>query len=78
MLSTALAYVLFFQILKRAGALNAMLVTLLVPVTATALGVAILGEALKLGDFIGASLIGLALLLIDGRIFGLFPATRPA
>ncbi len=34
-LSTALAYIVFFQILRRSGATNVMLVTLLIPVTAT-------------------------------------------
>ncbi len=38
-LSTALAYIVFFQILRRSGATNVMLVTLLVPVTAILLGV---------------------------------------
>jgi hypothetical protein len=33
-LSTALAYIVFFQILVRSGASNVMLVTLLLPVTA--------------------------------------------
>ena len=33
-LSTALAYIVFFQILRRSGATNVMLVTLLIPVTA--------------------------------------------
>ena len=38
-LSTALAYIVFFQILRRSGATNVMLVTLLIPVTAILLGV---------------------------------------
>ena len=42
--STALAYVVFFRINATAGPTNVMLVTLLIPVTATALGVLILGE----------------------------------
>jgi drug/metabolite transporter (DMT)-like permease len=37
-LSTALAYIVFFQILRRSGATNVMLVTLLIPVTAIVLG----------------------------------------
>jgi drug/metabolite transporter (DMT)-like permease len=37
-LSTALAYIVFFQILRRSGATNVMLVTLLIPVTALLLG----------------------------------------
>jgi drug/metabolite transporter (DMT)-like permease len=44
-LSTALAYIVFFQILRRSGATNVMLVTLLIPLTAILLGSLVLGEA---------------------------------
>lgn len=67
-MSTALAYILFFQILARSGAVNVMLVTLLVPVTAIILGHLLLGEALTLSEIIGALIIGSALLLLDGRM----------
>ena len=67
-LSTALAYVLYFQILSRAGATNIALVTLLVPVSAIFLGWLILNETLELNHIIGMSLIALGLLAIDGRI----------
>ena len=39
LVSTALAYIVFFRISATAGPTNVMLVTLLIPVTATALGV---------------------------------------
>jgi drug/metabolite transporter (DMT)-like permease len=72
-LSTALAYVVFFTILRRAGASNALLVTLLVPFSVTALGILVLGESLKPG---GSALdFALALLVIDGRSFA---KLRPA
>lgn len=45
MLSTALAYVLYFRILARAGATNLLLVTFLLPVGAILLGTTALGEA---------------------------------
>ncbi len=64
---TAFAYVLFFTILKRAGATNLLLVTFLVPVSAIALGVAFLGEALEPRHVLGLAAIGLGLALIDGR-----------
>lgn len=67
-LSTALAYVLYFQILSRAGATNIALVTLLVPVSAIFLGWLILNETLELNHIVGMSLIALGLLAIDGRI----------
>jgi drug/metabolite transporter (DMT)-like permease len=66
-LSTALAYIVFFQILRRSGATNVMLVTLLIPVTAILLGYLLLGESISLREIIGALVIGSALLLIDGR-----------
>jgi len=67
-LSTALAYIVFFQILQRSGATNVMLVTLLIPVTAILLGVLVLGETISSREIAGALVIGSALLLIDGRV----------
>jgi drug/metabolite transporter (DMT)-like permease len=70
-LSTALAYIVFFQILRRSGPSNVMLVTLLIPVTAILLGYLVLGESVSAREIIGAAVIGSALLLIDGRVLGL-------
>jgi drug/metabolite transporter (DMT)-like permease len=78
-LSTALAYIVFFQILRRSGATNVMLVTLLIPVTALLLGYLVLGEPISLREMAGALVIGSALLLIDGRVLalvGLSPRIR--
>lgn len=69
-LSTAVAYVLYFRILATAGATNLMLVTFLIPVTAILLGTLLLGETLHRSEILGMLLIGLALLAIDGRLFG--------
>lgn len=66
-LSTALAYIVFFQILRRSGATNVMLVTLLIPVTAILLGWLVLGESISAREIAGAIVIGSALLVIDGR-----------
>lgn len=68
--STALAYLLYFQLVARAGASNASLVTLLIPVTAVLLGAIFLGERLPLIAFGGMGVIFCGLLVIDGRIFG--------
>jgi drug/metabolite transporter (DMT)-like permease len=76
LLSTALAYVLYFRILAAAGATNLLLVTLLIPVPATLLGSAVLGEQLEPRQFAGMALIGLGLVLIDGRITGLLRAAK--
>lgn len=67
--STALAYILFFQILSSAGATNLMLVTFLIPVSAILLGVAVLGEALKAQHLLGMTFIGAGLAAIDGRVW---------
>lgn len=66
--STALAYVIFFRILASAGAVNVALVTLLVPVSAILLGTLIMGEELAARHYAGMGLIGIGLLAIDGRI----------
>ncbi|MBX9587935.1 MAG: EamA family transporter [Hyphomonadaceae bacterium] len=70
--STALAYIVFFRINATAGPSNVMLVTLLVPVTATALGVLVLGEDLKLNQIAGALVIASGLIVIDGRLLARF------
>ena len=71
-LSTALAYIVFFHILRRSGATNVMLVTLLIPVTAILLGVLVLEEAISLCEIVGALVIASALLVIDGRVLKFF------
>jgi drug/metabolite transporter (DMT)-like permease len=68
LLSTALAYVVFFRLLATAGATNLLLVTFLVPVTAVALGRLVLGEVLEAHQVLGAALVGLGLVAIDGRL----------
>ncbi|MBN9514675.1 MAG: DMT family transporter [Alphaproteobacteria bacterium] len=68
LLSTAIAYVLYFRILSAAGATNLLLVTFLIPVTAILLGAAVLGEHLLPRHFAGMALIGLSLAAIDGRL----------
>jgi drug/metabolite transporter (DMT)-like permease len=67
--ATALAYAMFYTLIARAGATNAMLVTLLIPVTALLLGTLALGETLAPRHLAGMAVIGLGLLLIDGRLF---------
>jgi drug/metabolite transporter (DMT)-like permease len=66
-ISTSVAYLLFFRIIKRSGPSFVTLVTMLVPVSAIILGYIVLGERLSLNEGLGAVLIGLALVIIDGR-----------
>jgi drug/metabolite transporter (DMT)-like permease len=67
LVSTAFAYLIFFRLLARAGATNVGLVTFLIPVSAILLGVLVLGETLAARHFAGMALIGVGLILIDGR-----------
>lgn len=68
-LSTAVAYVLYFKILGSAGATNLLLVTLLIPVSAVVLGSMVLNETLETIHFMGMALIALGLSAIDGRLW---------
>lgn len=65
---SAFAYILYFRLIDRAGATNALLVTLLVPPVAIFLGSLILHEVIEPRDFAGLGLIALGLAAIDGRL----------
>lgn len=67
LLSTALAYLIFFRLLASAGATNLLLVTFLIPVSAILLGVALLGETIEPRQIAGMALIAAGLAAIDGR-----------
>lgn len=67
LVSTALAYVIFFRILAAAGATGITLVTFLIPISAILLGSVFLGERLEVRHLAGMALIGLGLAAIDGR-----------
>jgi drug/metabolite transporter (DMT)-like permease len=69
LLSTALAYILYFRILAAAGATNLLLVTFLLPISAMALGVFVLGEKATWQGLAGMALIGMGLAAIDGRLW---------
>ncbi|TQI76089.1 threonine/homoserine efflux transporter RhtA [Bosea sp. AK1] len=77
LISTALAYLLFFRIMRTAGPSNVMLVTFLIPVSAILLGSGLLGEELLPRHFAGMAAIFVGLALIDGRIARIAQA-RPA
>lgn len=69
LLATAIAYLLYFGILVRAGAANLMLVTLIVPPFAVGLGWAFLDETLGFEALVGFGLIALGLAVTDGRLW---------
>lgn len=66
-ISTAMAYLLYFRILAAAGATNVLLVTFLIPISALLLGVGVLGEVIKVLEYLGMGCIFLGLIIIDGR-----------
>ena len=78
LISTALAYVIYFRLLKTAGATNLLLVTLLIPVSAIILGVFLLDESLEPQHLSRMAVISLGLLIMDGRLLQFFRKTFPA
>jgi drug/metabolite transporter (DMT)-like permease len=76
MICTATAYLIYFRLIASSGATNALLVTLLIPVSAFVFSVTIMNETIKANDLKGMFLIGLGLLIIDGRFIKL-PRPKP-
>ena len=66
--STAVAYLLYFKILVRAGSANLMLVTLLIPPVAIGLSVTFLEEKLEYEAWFGFAFIAIGLAVTDGRL----------
>lgn len=69
LLSTGVAYIIFFGLLATAGATNLSLVTLLVPISALMLGRLVLDEPITPSAIFGMVLIAIGLAAIDGRLF---------
>jgi drug/metabolite transporter (DMT)-like permease len=65
---TGIAYVLNYDLIRRAGAQVASTVTYVVPVFATVLGVAILGEDLSWNQPAGAAVVLVGVALTQGRL----------
>lgn len=68
-IGTAIAYLLYYRILRGAGSGNAMLVTLIIPPVTIVLGAIFLNERLTTSAFVGFLLIALGLVILDGRAF---------
>jgi len=75
-LGSGFASLCHFTILKRAGATNAILVTIILPVTPIVLGFIFLGETIGIREIAGGMIIALALLIIDGRVLRWFRRDR--
>lgn len=67
-LSTTLAYIVYFHIIARAGATNALLSTFLVPISALALGAIALHERVSGLELGGLLVILTGLAIMDGRL----------
>jgi drug/metabolite transporter (DMT)-like permease len=70
LVSTALAYLLYYRVLRMAGSGNLMLCTLMIPPVAILLGAWVRGEALPPHALAGFAVLALGLLVLDGRILG--------
>lgn len=67
-LGTAIAYILYFRMIRIVGATNLLLVTFLIPINALILGSLVLGEKLGMNIFLGMGLIFAGLFTVDGRL----------
>ncbi|BDQ38349.1 ABC transporter permease [Pseudodesulfovibrio nedwellii] len=68
LLCSTIASLIFFRILTSAGATNISLVTLLIPFSASTLGISFLGEPFTMRLIIGMLIVSAAAILIDGRL----------
>ncbi len=62
--STAIAFYIFFDILETHGAFEASLVSYLVPIVATVVGVFVLGESINALTFVGFGLVAVGFTLL--------------
>ena len=67
LLSTSLAYLIFFRLIVHVGATNTSLVTILVSIAAMILGTLFLDEELTLSALLGFCLVAAGLMAVDGR-----------
>ena len=69
-LASAVAYLIFYRLLRSAGAGNTSLVTLTIAPVAVVLGAIAYGEALPLRAYAGFAVLALGLAVLDGRLLG--------
>lgn len=80
LMSTAIAYLLYYRLIRGAGAGNASLTTLLVAPVAIVLGAMVFGETLPLRAYLGFAVLAAGLLILDGRLLARLhipPRTKP-
>jgi drug/metabolite transporter (DMT)-like permease len=67
--ATALAYLLYYRLLRMVGSGNLLLTTLLITPFAIVLGAVFFDEVLPLRAYAGFALMALGLVILDGRMF---------
>ncbi len=65
--STAIAYIIYFRLLFSVGAVKLLLVTYLIPISASILGIFLLNEEFTLNMILGSIIIFISLYLINRR-----------
>jgi len=65
-MSTALTYVIFYRVMEQTSATNLSLVTYMVPLVATVLGVVVLHERLAWTAYLGGFLIIIGIMVVNG------------
>ena len=78
LLSTALAYLIYFRLIERVGPTRALTVSILVPFFGVLWGVVFLGEPVTPGTFVGLGIVLCGVALAAGVRPRLLPARRPA
>ncbi len=74
---TALAYLVYFSLIRRIGPTKTLSVTFMVPFFGVMWGAIFLHEALSVGTFLGFGLIFISLMLLsEGQVLGLKRKTR--
>lgn len=67
-IATAVAYLIYYNLIASAGAATAGFVTLIVAPVSIVLGAVLLGESLPLRAYAGFLLLAVSLLILDGRL----------
>ncbi len=82
LIGTAIPFVLYFWLIRRIGANNISLGTMVAPISASGLGILLLNETVRQQYAVGFALLVLGFIVIDGRafrkvrqLFGLAPKT---
>jgi drug/metabolite transporter (DMT)-like permease len=77
-MSSGLAYVIYFELIRELGATRTLTVTYLQPVVAILLGVIVLGESLRAAHLAGLALILLGVAAVNGQLPRRAAAALPA